>query len=117
VQAERGRLARKRMRGKLRVLAVIAGVCAGLAIVVSAAVWGWHRYGSMLLAPPPPPPKAAPAAPIPNQTAPEPAAKPKKPRPPHHKGSHATSPAADTPAGSAAPGDAPLPPSDEQQKP
>ncbi len=117
VQAERGRLARKRMRGKVRVLAVVAGICVGLAIVVSAAVWAGHRYLPVLLAPPPPPPQPAQPAPLPNQTAPEPVVKPKKPHAPHHKGSHATSPAADTPAGPAAPGDAPLPPSDEQQKP
>ena len=39
VQAERGRLARKRMRGKLRVLSIIAGVGVGLAVVVGAGVW------------------------------------------------------------------------------
>ena len=50
VQAERGRLARKRMRGQLRILAVIAGVCVGLAVVVSAAVWAGHRYLPVLLA-------------------------------------------------------------------
>ena len=114
VQAERGRLARKRMRGKLRVLALVAGIGVGLAIVVSAGVWAGHRYLPALLAPPPPPPKPAPPVPLPNQTSPEPAAKPKKPRAPHHKGSHATTPAADTPA-EPAPGDAPLPPSDGQK--
>ena len=117
VQAERGRLARKRMRGKVRVLAVVAGICVGVAIVVGAAVWAGHRYLLVLLAPPPPPPKPVLPAPVPNQTAPEPVAKTKKQRPPHHKGSHAASPAADTPSEPAAPGDAPLPPSDEQQKP
>lgn len=117
VQAERGRLARKRMRGKVRVLAVVAGICVGLAIVVGAGVWAGKRYLPALLAPPPPPPKPAPPAPLPNQTAPEPVAKPKKPpRAPHHKGSHAASPAADAPSG-AAPVDDPTPPSDGQQKP
>ena len=78
VQAERGRLARKRMRGKLRIL----GVIAGLAIIVGAGVWAGHRYLPALLAPPPPPPKPAPPVPLPNQATPEPAAaKPKKPRP------------------------------------
>jgi serine/threonine protein kinase len=115
VQAERGRLARKRMRGKLRVLSLVAGIGVGLAIVVGAGVWAGKRYLPVLLAPPPPPPKPAPA-PLPSQTAPEPVVKPKKPRAPHHKGSHATSPAADTPAGPAAPGDEPLAPSDGQQK-
>src|SRR5450631_294310 len=112
VQAERGRLARKRFRGKLRVLVVVAGICVGLAIVVGAAVWAGNRYLPTLLAPPPPPPKPAPA-PLPNQTAPEPpVAKPKKQRPPHHKGTHATSPAADTPSEPAAPSDDPTTPSD-----
>jgi hypothetical protein len=105
------------MRGKVRVLAVVAGVCVGVAIVVGAAVWAGHRYLPVLLAPPPAPPKPVLPAPLPNQTAPEPVAKTKKPRPPHHKGSHATSPAADTPSDPAAPGDAPLPPSDGEQKP
>ncbi len=113
VQAERGRLARKRIRGKLRIVAVIAGIFAGLAIAAVAGVWAWHRYGPMLLAPPPPPPKPALPVPLPNQTAPEPAAKPKKTRPSRHKGSHAPSPAAETPA----PGDEPLAPSGEQKKP
>jgi eukaryotic-like serine/threonine-protein kinase len=113
VQAERGRLARKRMRGKLRVLAVIAGICIGGAVIAGAGVWAWRRYEPVLFAPPPPPPKPAPA-PIPTQAAPEPAAKPKKPRPPHHKGSHPTSPAADTPSGSA-PVDDPTTPSNEQK--
>jgi serine/threonine protein kinase len=111
VQAERGRLARKRMRGKLRVLAVVAGVGVGLAVVVSAGVWAGHRYLPALLAPPPPPPKPAQPVPLPNQTVPESAAKPKKPRPAHHKGSHASSPAADSPPEPASPGDEPLPPS------
>jgi hypothetical protein len=115
VQAERGRLARKRMRGQLRVLAVIAGICVGLAVVAGAGVWAWRRYMPVLLAPPPPPPQPTPAT-LPNQTAPEPAAKPKKPRATHHKGSHTTSPAADTPSGPA-PGDEALPPSDGPQKP
>jgi serine/threonine protein kinase len=117
VQAERGRLARKRMRGKLRVLAVVAGIGVGLTIVVGAGVWAGHRYLPTLLAPPPPPPKPAPPTPLPNQTAPEPAPKPKKPRATHHKGSHATSPAGDTPSEPTAPGDQPVPPSQEQQKP
>jgi serine/threonine-protein kinase len=119
VQAERGRLARKRMRGKLRIFAVIAGICVGLAIVVSAAIWAGRRYLPALLAPPPPPPKPALPAPEPNQATPEPAAaaKPKKTRAPHHKGSHPTSPAADAPSGTAAPSDDPQPPPGEQQKP
>jgi serine/threonine protein kinase len=117
VQAERGRLARKRMRGKLRALAVIAGVCVGLVVIAGAGVWAWRRYESVLFPPPPPPPKPPAAAPLPAQTAPETAAKPKKPRGPHHKGSHAASPATDAPSGTAAPGDEALPPSDGQQKP
>jgi hypothetical protein len=116
VQAERGRLARKRMRGKLWVLTVTAGICVGLAVLAGAGVWAWHRYEPVLFAPPPPPPKPAPA-PLPTQTAPETVAKPKKPHAPHHKGPHASSPAADTPSGPGAPGDEPLPPSDGQQKP
>ena len=116
VQAERGRLARKRMRGQLRVLAVLAGIGVGLTIVVGAGIWAGHRYLPALLAPPPPPPKPALPVPLPNQTPPDSVAKPKKPRPSHHKGSHATSPAADTPP-QTAPGDEPLPPSDRQQKP
>jgi serine/threonine protein kinase len=110
VQAERGRLARKRLRSKVRVIAVVAGIGVGLAVVVSAGVWAGHRYLPALLAPPPPPPKPAPPVPVPNQTSPEPAAKPKKPRPPHHKGSHATSPAADTPPEPGAPSDEQPPP-------
>ncbi|HTB58030.1 MAG TPA: protein kinase, partial [Polyangia bacterium] len=110
VQAERGRLARKRMRGKVRVLAVVAGIGVGLVVVVSAGVWAGHRYLPALLAPPPPPPKPTPPAPMPNQTTPEPAAKPKKPRPSHHKGAHATTPAADTPPEPASPPDEPSPP-------
>jgi len=119
VQAERGRLARKRMRGKLRIFAVIAGVCVGLAIAVSAAVWAGRRYLPALLAPPPPPPKPALPAPLPNQATPEPAvtSKPKKPHAPHHKGPHATSPAADMPSGPPAPSDDPAPPSGDQPKP
>ena len=118
VQAERGRLARKRMRGKLRVLAVVAGIAVGLAVIVGAGVWAGHRYLPALLAPPPPPPKPAPPVPLPNQTTPEPAAaKPKKPRPPHHKGAHATSPVADTPSGTTAPGEETPAPSEAQQKP
>ena len=113
VQAERGRLARKRMRGKLRVLAVIGGICVGLAIAVFAGIWAWHRYAPALLAPPPPPPKPAQPVPLPNQTTPDPAAKAKRPRAHHHKGSHATAPSADTPQTSA-PGDQPLAPSDER---
>ena len=62
VQAERGRLARKRMRGKLRVLSVVAGIGVGLTVVVGAGVWAGKRYLPVLLAPPPPPPKPAPAA-------------------------------------------------------
>jgi hypothetical protein len=112
VQAERGRLARKRMRGKIRVLAVVAGISVGLAIVVGAGVWAGHRYLPALLAPPPPPPKPV-SAPAPTQAAPEPVAKPKKPRPPHHKGSHPT-PAADTPPEPAAPGDEPPPPANSR---
>jgi serine/threonine protein kinase len=104
VQAEAGRLARKRMRRHLRVLAIIAG----LAMVVGAAVWAGKRYLPVLLAPPPPPPKPALPVPTPNQTAPEPAAKPVKKKTTHKK-SHAAAPAADpTPA----PGDEPMPPSD-----
>jgi eukaryotic-like serine/threonine-protein kinase len=114
VQAERGRLARKRMRGKLR----IVGVIAGLAIIVGAGVWAGHRYLPALLAPPPPPPKPVLPVALPNQTAPEPAAKPKRqPRPPRHKGAHATSPAADTPSESPAPGDEQPAASAGQQKP
>jgi hypothetical protein len=113
VEAERGRLARKRMRGKLRVLAVVAGICVGLTIVVGAGIWAGHRYLPALLAPPPPQPKPALPAPLPNQTSPESVAKPKKPHPSHHKGSHATSPAADTPP-QTAPGNEPLPPSDSR---
>jgi serine/threonine protein kinase len=66
VQAEAGRLARKRMRRHLRVLAIIAG----LAMVVGAAVWAGKRYLPVLLAPPPPPPKPALPVPTPNQTRP-----------------------------------------------
>jgi eukaryotic-like serine/threonine-protein kinase len=117
VQAERGRLARKRMRGKLRIVAVIASICVGLAVAVFAGVWAWHRYSPALLAPPPPPPKPAEPVPLPNQTAPEPAARPKKPRTTHHKAAHAASPAAETPSESAAPGDQPPPSSELPQKP
>jgi serine/threonine-protein kinase len=117
VQAERGRLARKRMRGKLRVVGAIAGICVGLAVAVFTGVWAWHRYAPALLAPPPPPPKPVQPVPLPNQTAPEPAAKPKKSGHSRHKGAHATSPGADTPPEPPAPGDQPLPPSGEQQKP
>jgi eukaryotic-like serine/threonine-protein kinase len=114
VQAERGRLARKRMRGKLRVVGIVVGICVGLAVAVFGGVWAWHRYAPALLAPPPPPPKPAEPAPLPNQTAPEPAAKPKRPHPARHKGAHASSPAADTPS---EPADQPLPPSAAPQKP
>ena len=114
VQAERGRLARKRLRGKLRIL----GVIAGLSIIVGAGVWAGRRYLPGLLAPPPPPPKPAPPVPLPNQMTPEPAAaKAKKPRPPRHKGAHATSPSADTPSESPTPGDQPPPRSNDEQKP
>ncbi len=117
VQAERGRLARKRMRGKVRVLAVVAGVCVGLAIVVGAVVWAGHRYLPVLLAPPPPPPKPAQAAASQSDGARAGGQAEEAARPSHHKGSHATSPAADTPAEPPAPGDEQLPPSDGQQKP
>src|SRR4051812_38010014 len=117
VQAERGRLARKRMRGKLRIVGAIAGICVGLAIAVFVGVWAWHRYAPALLAPPPAPPKPAEPVPLPNQTTPEPAAKPKKSRPSRHKGAHASSPAGDTPSGPPAPGDEALPPSQEPSKP
>jgi len=117
VQAERGRLARKRLRGKLRVLVVVASVCLAVAIVVGAGVWAAKRYLPALLAPPPPPPKPALPVPLPNQAAPEPAAKQKKQRPPHHKGSHATSPSADPTTEPAAPSDETSPPADGQQKP
>jgi serine/threonine protein kinase len=107
VQAEAGRLARKRMRGRLRILFVAAGICVGLAIVVGAAVWAGKRYLPVLLAPPPPAPPALPA-PTPNQVTPEPAAKPVKKKTTHKK-SHAATPAAEpTPA----PGDEPMPPSE-----
>jgi serine/threonine protein kinase len=113
VQAERGRLARQRMRGKIRVLAVVAGICVGVGIVVGGAVWAGHRFLPALLAPPPPPPKPTPPAPLPNQL-PEPVAKPKKPRPPHHKGVHGTAPAADSPPEPAAPRNEPIPPANSR---
>jgi serine/threonine-protein kinase len=106
VQAEAGRLARKRMRRHLRVLAIVAGV----AILVGGAAWAVKRYVlPVVLAPaPPPPPKPALPVPTPNQTAPEPAAKPVKKKTSHKK-SHTAAPAGEPPP---APGDEPMPPSD-----
>jgi serine/threonine protein kinase len=106
VQAEAGRLARKRMRRHLRVLGVVAAV----AIIVGGGTCAVKRYlVPFVLAPPPPAPKPVLPVPMPNQTAPEPAAKPVKKKTTHKK-SHA--PAAEpTPA---APGDEPMPPSDSK---
>jgi serine/threonine-protein kinase len=107
VQAEAGRLARKRMRRHLKVL----GIVAALALVIGAVGWAAKRYVvPFVMAPPaPPPPKPALAVPTPNQTAPEPAAKPVKKKPTHKKSHNA--PAAEP---TAAPADEPAPPSDSR---
>ncbi|HEY6477319.1 MAG TPA: serine/threonine-protein kinase [Polyangia bacterium] len=106
VQAEAGRLARKRMGRQLRILAVITGV----AILAGGAVWAVKRYVlPIVLAPaPPPPPKAALPIPAPNQTTPEAATKPVKKKTTHKK-SHTAAPASEPTPG---PGDEPVPPSD-----
>jgi serine/threonine protein kinase len=113
VLQEQTRLARKRLRIRLKVLAVVVGIVAGVAIVGGAAIWAGRRYIPALLAPPPAPPKPALPVPLPNQAPPEPAAKPVKKRPLHKKTSHAASPAAGTPGEQApGPGDEPMPPND-----
>jgi serine/threonine protein kinase len=114
VLQEQTRLARKRLRIRLKVLAVVVGIVAGVAIVGGAAIWAGRRYIPALLAPPPAPPKPALPVPLPNQASPEPAAKPVvKKRPPHKKTSHATAPAAGTPGEQPpAPSDEPMPPND-----
>jgi eukaryotic-like serine/threonine-protein kinase len=113
VLQEQTRLARKRLRIRLKVLAVVVGIVAAVAIVGGAAIWAGRRYIPALLAPPPAPPKPALPVPLPNQASPEPAAKPVKKRPLHKKTSHAASPAAGTPGEQApGPGDEPMPPND-----
>ncbi len=114
VLQEQTRLARKRLRIRLKVLAVVVGIVAGVAIIGGAAIWAGRRYIPALLAPPPAPPKPALPVPLPNQAAPEPAAKPVvKKRPLHKKTSHVASPAAGTPGEEApAPSDEPMPPND-----
>jgi eukaryotic-like serine/threonine-protein kinase len=106
VQAEAGRLARKRMGRHAKVLGVVAVV----ALIVGGGAWAVKRYVvPFVLAPPPPPPKPALPVPTPNQTAPEPAPKPVKKKTTHKK-SHAAPTAEPTPT---APGDEPMPPSGE----
>jgi eukaryotic-like serine/threonine-protein kinase len=113
VLQEQTRLARKRMRIRIKVLVIGAAIVTGLVTVVVGGIWAGRRYIPVLLAPTPAPPKPALPVPVPNQAPPEPAAKPVKKRPPHKKTSHAATPAEPTPA----PGDEPMPPSDAQQKP
>src|SRR5450432_1053099 len=113
VLQEQTRLARKRMRIRIKVLVIGAAIVTGLVTVVVGGIWAGRRYIPVLLAPTPAPPKPALPVPVPNQAPPEPAAKPVKKRPPHKKTSHAATPAEPTPA----PGDEPLPTSDAQQKP
>jgi serine/threonine-protein kinase len=111
VLEEQGRLARKRLRLRIKVLAIVAAIVVGGAVVVGAAIWAARRYLPVLLAPPPPPPKPALPLPLPNQEAPEPA-KPAKKKPPHKK-THGTAPSAATPADETAPAaDEPIPPAE-----
>ncbi len=82
VQAERGRLARRRFRERARVVVIGAAVIG----VIGAGVWAGKRYLPALLASPPPPPPAV-VAPLPNQAPPAPA-QPPKPAPAKKHGSH-----------------------------
>jgi len=97
MKAERGRLARRRLRERARVLLMVVGVLGAL----GALGWAAKRYLPEFLASPPPPPPAAPApAPAPAAPAPPPAAKPAAAR---KHGTHAKKKAA------APSGDAPAP--------
>ena len=107
VRQERSRLARRRMRAQLKILAVILAVAAA----IGGAVWAGRRYLPELLAPPPPPKPALPV-PLPNQAAPEPAtpkAPPAKKHTPHRKphGTATTGPETTAPTST---GDEPMPP-------
>jgi eukaryotic-like serine/threonine-protein kinase len=103
VLEEQGRLARKRLRLRLKVLAIVGAIAAVAIAVVIGGVWAGRRYIPVLLAPPPPPPKQALPMPLPNQTVPE-AAKPGPKKKSSHKKGHAT----------AAPSEATPAPGDEQ---
>jgi eukaryotic-like serine/threonine-protein kinase len=108
VLEEQGRLARKRLQLRLKVVAAVGAIIIAVGAVAAGFYWAGRRYIPALLAPPPPPPKPVLPTPLPNQMTPEPA----KPPPPKRKGSHkkghgTAAPAESTPA----PGDAPLPPS------
>ena len=116
VLEEQGRLARKRLQLRLKVVAVVAAVIIAVAAVAGRRVWAGRRYIPALLAPPPPPPKPALPMPLPNQVAPEPAKPPPKKKASHKKG-HGAAPATAPSRPDAGTGDEPLPPSDTHDAP
>jgi len=108
MKAERGRLARRRLRERARVLLIVVGVLGAL----GAIGWAAKRYlPEFLASPPPPPPAATPPAPAPAPPAPEPAA---KPAPARKHGSHskkkAAAAASDAPGSQGSPSPAPAAP-------
>ncbi len=104
VLEERGRLARKRLQLRLRIVFIVVGILVGLGVVV----WAGRRYLPTLLAPPPPPPKPALPVPLPNQASPEPAKPPPPPvkKKPSHKHGHSAPAEAPAPVPGSAPASA-----------
>jgi serine/threonine protein kinase len=113
VLEEQGRLARKRLRLRLKIVAAIGAVVIAVGAVVGGAIWAGRRYLPVLLAPAPEPPKPVLPTPLPNQVAPESAKPPLKKKGSHKKGHGGATPAAPSEA-TPAPGDEPMPPSDSR---